>query len=190
MGGGVMEDGRGGGHRGLITPEGFTSQDYARLQCPLVKLNAGILVSILSSDKELAIGRIKVGLAVVDLGNGGGQSPGQTHVERNFLGHSPIVLDEGPVHLPSAACPTTFESLIVNGQAEQTEKQIRFRITGPKTTGNPESVLETLRLYVHLIGADAHSGLDVMLSANHVQRVRDGEYVGAALKRGEATIAN
>src|SRR5260370_9505784 len=120
----------------------------------------------------------------------GTKSTRQTKMERDVFRQPPIVLNKWPEDLPAAARCGTLESLIVNGQARQTKEEIRFRVASPRATQGPEPVLEALGLHVHLIGADADADFNVVLAADHVQGVVDGNYVGSPLEWGEATIPN
>ena len=93
-------------------------------------------------------------------------------------------------NLPAAAGRRAFKGLIVDGQAGQSEKKIRFWIAAPRARVLVVAILESFGFHIHLVGADAYADLDVVLTANHVERVTDGKYVGAADKWREAAIAN
>ena len=63
------------------------------------------------------------------------------------------------------------------------------RITGtPEISEDPEAILESVGLHVHLVGANFAADPDIVFAANHVERVRDGEDVRAALKGRESAI--
>ena len=117
------------------------------------------------------------------------QSPGQTEVQRQVLGYAPIVFNERAVQFPAAAGNVAIERLIVDGQARQALQKIRHRLAAPQAGKDPVSVLETLGQDVHLIGANGAADLNVVVAANHVERIGDGENIGPALKRRESAIA-
>ena len=48
--------------------------------------------------------------------------------------------------------------------------------------------MESVGSYVHLVGADFGTHPDIVLTANHVERVGDGKNVGSTRKRGESAI--
>jgi len=78
----------------------------------------------------------------------------------------------------------------VNSQAGQAHEEIGFGISGPSTGHFPEAILEALCLCVHLHGANGHADLDVVLAANHLERIADGENIGPTLEGREAAITN
>src|ERR1035438_7607890 len=52
-----------------------------------------------------------------------------------------------------------------------------------------ESVLKSVGLRVHLVGPESEPDPDVMLAADHVEGIVEGENIGTALEGGKATIA-
>ena len=54
---------------------------------------------------------------------------------------------------------------------------------------NKEAILKGVRLNVHLLSADPDAYANVVLAPNHVERVGDGEHVGAALEGSKSTIS-
>src|SRR6266852_8513 len=121
---GIVVDSIASANSSLVAAPGLPGQADARLQCGLVELNSCPFVCALSSNQELTGGWIKVRLTVANFGNGSRQIPSETKIKRNVFRHPPVVLNKWPENLPAAARDSTFESLIVDGQARQTEEQI------------------------------------------------------------------
>src|SRR5579883_2848879 len=72
--------------------------------------------------------------------------------------------------------------------AHLTEQYIRGCIP-LKSKIDEKPVLESVGFNVHLIGADLPADADVVVPANHVERLRDRKDVGAALERSEPAVA-
>ena len=73
-------------------------------------------------------------------------------------------------------------------EARQPEQHICHRGTRPSTADDPVPVLEAYGPHIHFIDADPASHLNVVLAADHVERVIDCENVGTALKGRVAAI--
>ena len=68
------------------------------------------------------------------------------------------------------------------------DRQVRLRLAGPSARVDPVSVLEAFRQHIHLIGANGAADPDIVAAANHVERIGDGEDIGAARERRKAAI--
>ena len=141
-----------------------------------------------TSYKELAAVEVEVGLPILGFGNWGHQSPCQAKIQCQIGSDAPRVLHKGANHFPATARRSSEECLIVDATAQLAEQEISRGIAGEAEV-DKEAVLERVGLYVHLLIAEAAADLDVVLAANHVERVRDLEDVGAALEGSEAAIA-
>src|SRR6266478_7291372 len=57
-----------------------------------------------------------------------------------------------------------------------------------KSKGDEETILKSIRFNIHLICTESTANPDIVLAANHVERVRDEEDVGPALERSKPAI--
>src|SRR5258708_4414034 len=132
--------------------------------------------------------KIKICLTVLSLGDRCGQSPGETEVQGQIGRHPPVILDKRPEQFPSATCRRAIESLIVDCASYLAKKKIGSRIASKLTKVDEETILESVRLDIHLLSADTAPHPNVVLAPNHVERVRDGENVGPALEGSKPAI--
>ena len=75
------------------------------------------------------------------------------------------------------------------GDVGVAESQISDGVPREKAKRNPEAILKGFGADVHLVGAKVDSNMDVVLTANQVQRIREAKDVGAALERSVAAVA-
>ena len=68
------------------------------------------------------------------------------------------------------------------------EEQIRSGVTGKLAKVDKESILESIRLDVHLLSADSNADAEVVLAPNHIERVRNREHIGPALEGSKPAI--
>src|ERR1700746_1748383 len=197
-----MIDGITGTEHRLVAAEHFPGQTNSRLESGPILLYCGRLCNtVLTSNEKLIHKRVVVRHAAIDFRNGIGDVPRETESKRQILGDSPIILDEWPVNLPAPAGHRTVKCLIVLRQTRKAHKKIRRGITSDRVdrvritaeiadkTGDQESVLERLGANVHLICPDIYTELDVMLSADDIQRIFYAENIGPSLERRKTAIA-
>src|SRR6185437_770386 len=104
---------------------------------------------------------------------------GQTDVDGQVFGRAPIILYEGPEHLPAAASHRTQERLVVNSPQHLPQQHVRGSIAGEGSEIKNKAILERVGFPVHLLGSNLAEYLDIELATNHVERVGDRENVGS-----------
>src|SRR4029077_7998354 len=57
-----------------------------------------------------------------------------------------------------------------------------------QSKGDEETILKSVRFHIHLISSESTANPDVVLAANHVERVRDVENVGPPLEGSKPAI--
>src|SRR5882724_8998353 len=188
--GGIVINGIAGPDRSLVAAQHLPSQAKSWLKSrPTLLYSRRLRNTILTGNEKLVHIRVVVCHPTSDFRDGIGYIPCQAEIEGQVLGDSPIILNEGPVDFPAAAGNRAVERLIVQRDARQTHQKICFQIPRVRTKGNPEAVLEGLGAHIHLVSADADTELEIMLSADHVERIIYREDVGSALERRKAAIA-
>src|SRR6185437_3571950 len=95
----------------FVATAGLPGHANARLERSLVPLYACVFVSALAGDEKRAGGRVEIRLAVLDLGDRGGEIPSQAQVETDVVGQTPVVLDIGAENLPAATRGGPLEGL-------------------------------------------------------------------------------
>ncbi len=71
----------------------------------------------------------------------------------------------------------------MNGATDLPEQHVCRSIAGVAAKDQEETVTKTIREHIHLVGPNSDTGADVVLAANHIQSIRNGVDVGAALER-------
>src|SRR6266851_1984936 len=196
-----MENRIPGANRCFLATHRLPSQSDARLDSGLVQLNTDPPVSmnarrcgteaqtrVRTGNQVLAGLKIEIRLAVVGLSDRRDKCPSYSQVQSQVRSHPPIILDERPEQFPSATGGCAIERLIVNRTTYLAEKQVCRRVASKSAKINKDTILEGVRLHVHLLSADAATHPDVVLAPNHIERVGNGEDVGPALEGSKSAI--
>src|SRR6202140_1701064 len=178
-------------HRCRLRAKWFPGKSDARFESSFVHLDANAPVRTnanrasgdvrLPSNVELAGIEVEVGLAILSFGDGSDECPGEPEVQRQVIGHAPIVLNDGAEQFPTPSGSATKESLVMNSASDLTEQEIGRGVAGQHKI-NEEPILEGIGLNVHLVGTKTHPNPDVVFAANHVKGVGDQKDVSPTLK--------
>src|SRR5260370_39312688 len=103
------------------------------------------------------------------MGHGRENGPRYLGVHGGVRRHRPIILDERPEQFPSATGGCTIEGPIVDRTSHLADHQICRSIAGKLAKIDKESILEGIRIDVHLLSADATAHSDVVLAPNDIE---------------------
>src|SRR4029077_3617559 len=141
------------------------------------------------SYKHLSACDIEISLPILSFCNRGYDCPRDPNVQGQVRGQSPFIVDVGSEQLPTPTSGGAEVGLIVEGAVNLTEKEIGRGVAGQwGAVIDEEPVLEGIGFHVHLIGAHLPADTDVVVPANHVERVRNREHVRSTLEGCEPTI--
>ena len=173
----------------IAVAERFPRRADPRLQRGPIHVDARPRARILARDQELAIGGIKISLAIAHFGLRSQHRPGQTEVQGQTLTDTPIVLNEGAIQLPTAARITATKLRVVDGQARQTCQQVRLRIPSPASGGFPKSVRKANGHGIQLVPANGAAHSEFVTTPNHVQGVGEHPNIRPAHERRITAIS-
>ncbi len=183
----------------FLGPKRFPRDSNPRLQCSLVELNTNPPICMnasgatgdegaRSSNKPLPCREVKVSLTVASFANGRNNGPRHAEIKRQVVCYAPIILHEGAEEFPSPTRGSAQERLVVDPTGDLSQKKIRGGVPCGRAEDQEEAVLESVGLNVHLVGANPHANTDVVLAANHVEGIGNGEHVGSTLEGRKTAI--
>src|SRR5271170_1277228 len=185
--GGIVINCIAGPEHGLVAAEHLPSHADSWLKgCPILLYSGRLRDTVLTGNEKLVGNNIVVRHPSIDFRDGIRNVPCQAKIHGQVFGYPPIILEERPVDFPPTASHRAVKRLIVLRHPGEAKQKIRFRVSVNTYTtariaceiadgaGDPESILEGFGADIHLICADTDAEMDVVLPANHVDRIVDG----------------
>src|ERR1700751_2092115 len=194
-----MENRISGSDGGVLTAERLPGDANTRFESSFVQsdANGGITPRAKSAagerntsgNQKPATPEVEVRLSVSILRGRRGQRPSQPDIEGQVGGNPPVILNVRSEQFPASTCGGAKEGLVMDSTQRLAEKKVCCAVASKgRAERDEEAILKGIGLNIHLHGANRTAKADVVLAANHIERIGYIENVGPALERGESSV--